>query len=90
MTDVARAYVLALENPHSGCEVYQFSAAEIWSIYPLADRLRDHHPDYPPLPRDWPALKSPLITQKAREHFGWEPAWNVLDFYRRQYGSIAV
>ena len=90
VTDVARAYVLALENPRSGCEVYQFSAAEIWSIYPLADRLRDHHPDYPPLPRDWPALRSPLITQKAREHFGWEPAWNVLDFYRRQYGSIAV
>ncbi len=73
VTDVAKAFVLAVENPRPGCEVYQFSADEIWSIVPLAQRLREHHPDFPSLPNDWAggALKSPLITQKAAPGSFW-------------------
>src|SRR5439155_23947143 len=82
-TDAARAYALALEHPRPGFEAYHFSAAEILSVHPLAGRLAEHHPDYPPLPSDWPAFKSPVLTTKIREHFGWEPAWNWLDFYRK-------
>ena len=85
--DIARAYALALERPRPGFEAYHFSAAEICSFHPLADRLREHHPAYPPLPADWPALKSPVLTTKLREHFGWEPAWNFLDFYRERHGE---
>ena len=85
--DVVAAYALALENARPGFEVYQLSAPEILSLYPLAGRLRSHCPDYPPLPRDWPLFKSPVITSKAREHFGWEPRFNVLDFYRRKHGE---
>jgi nucleoside-diphosphate-sugar epimerase len=83
--DAARAYALAIEHPQPGCEVYHLTAAEIHSLQPLAERLRLHHPSFPSLPADWPAFKSPLLLDKAREHFGWEPKWNFLDAYRRQH-----
>ena len=88
VNDVARAYALAIENPRPGCEAYHFAAAEILSLYPLGARLAAHHPAYPKLPADWPAFKSPLITNKAREHFGWEAKWNFLHFYRRAGGEF--
>ena len=89
-TDAARAFALAIENPRAGFEVYHFSAAEIFSLQPLVKRLKAHHPDYPPLPNDWPAFGSPVLTHKAREHFGWEPRWNFLDFYRQRHGEPAA
>ena len=88
--DIARAYALALERPRAGCEVYHFSAGEILSLHPLRERLRRHHPDFPPLPIDWADFRSPLITAKARDHLGWEPQWNWLDLYRRKHGEPAV
>jgi nucleoside-diphosphate-sugar epimerase len=86
-TDVARAYTLAIEHPRPGFEAYHFSAIEVLSIYPIAPRLREHHPEFPPLPADWPEFKSPMLIGKARDHFGWEPTWNLLDFYRAQHGE---
>lgn len=86
VTDAARAYVLAIENPRPGCEAYHFSAKEVFSGVPLRERLLKHHPDYPPLPEDWPAFKSPMLTCKARDHFGWEAQWNFLDLYRQKFG----
>jgi len=88
VTDVARAFVLAIEKKRDGCEVYHFSAAEIMSIQPLAQRLAEHQPSYPSLPNDWPPFRSPVLTHKAHEHFGWTPRWNLLDFYREQHGPI--
>lgn len=82
VTDAASAYLLALEHPRPGFEAYHFSAAEVLSVTPLAERLKKHHPDYPPLPPDWPPFKSPILIAKARAHFGWEPQWNFLDFHR--------
>ena len=89
-TDVAEAYALAIENPRPGCEAYHLSASEIMSANPFRDRLKQHYPHFPPLPADWPALKSPLLTHKAREHFGWEPKWNFLEFYRSKFGRNPV
>jgi nucleoside-diphosphate-sugar epimerase len=88
--DAARGYALALEHPRPGFEAYHFSAGEILSLLPLAARLAAHHPDYPPLPADWPAFKSPVLTNKLRDHFGWEPTWNWLDFHRKCRGEAAV
>jgi nucleoside-diphosphate-sugar epimerase len=85
--DVARAYALAIESERKGCEAYHFSAEEVCSGAPLAARLRAHHPDAPLLPSDWPAFKSPMLTDKAKSHFGWKPRWNILDFYRKQFGK---
>jgi len=85
--DAARAYVLAIESERPGCEAYHFSASEICSGAPLAARLKAHHPDYPPLPADWPPFRSPILTDKARKHFGWEAQWNLLDFYRNEFGK---
>ncbi len=83
--DAARAYALALEQPRPGCEIYHLSAPEIISGEPLATRLA-HRPDYPALPADWPAFKSPVITAKAENHFGWKAQDNVLDDFRRKFG----
>lgn len=87
VTDLARAYVLAVENPRPGCEAYHFSATEVLATnMPLRERLIQDYPEYPRLPEDWPAFKSPMLLGKAREHLGWEPAWNFLDQYRKRYG----
>ena len=85
--DVARGYALAVEQSRPGFDAYHFSAAEVNSLHPLAGRLAEHHPEYPPLPADWPAYKSPILITKLREHFGWEPKWNALDFYRQKHGE---
>jgi nucleoside-diphosphate-sugar epimerase len=81
--DAARAYVLALEQPRPGCEAYHFSAAEVQSAIPLRQRLAEYHPDFPPLPPDWPDFKSPMLCDKARSHFGWEPTWNLREEWQK-------
>ncbi|HYG76628.1 MAG TPA: NAD(P)-dependent oxidoreductase [Planctomycetota bacterium] len=86
VTDAASAYVLAIENPRPGCEAYHFSADEIFSCLPLRERQAKHEPKHPPLPADWPNYKSPLITDKARQHFGWKPIWNAVEMYRKKFG----
>jgi nucleoside-diphosphate-sugar epimerase len=84
--DAARAYVLALENPRPGCEAYHFTAKEVISGAPLPARWSKHHPTYPQFPADWPPFKSPLLLDKAKAHFGWEPEYNLLDLYRKRCG----
>ena len=48
VSDAARAFVLALENPRPGCEAYHFTAAEIYSAIPLRERMEKFHPRCPP------------------------------------------
>jgi nucleoside-diphosphate-sugar epimerase len=86
VSDAVAAYRLALEHPRPGCEAYHFIANEVMCARPIRAALLEHHPDFPPLPVDWPLFKSPVLTDKAREHFGWQPAWNLLDFYRQAFG----
>lgn len=86
-TDAAHAYALALEDPRPGCEAYHFTASEIWSLVPLRELVAGQEHPYPALPEGWPAFKSPVITDKARQHFGWEPKWNMLDFWRKRTGK---
>ncbi len=85
--DVAAAYLAALERPKPGFEVYHLSAREVMSPGPLRQQLKLDHPDWPELPPDWPAFKSPMICDKAKSHFDWEPKWNILDVYRDAFGK---
>ncbi len=87
--DAARAYALAVEKIIPGCEAYHLTAPEILSLYPLAHRLKSM-PDYPNLPPDWPAYKSPLLLDKAARDFGWSPAINFLDAYRQRFGPLPL
>ena len=87
-TDVACAFAAAIEIWRHGFEAYHFTASEVMSFYPLAERLKRHHPDFPSLPADWPPFRSPVLTTKAREHFGWSPQWNFLELYRQRHGEI--
>ena len=85
-SDVARACALAVENPRPGFEAYHFTAAEVASAEPIRDVLIKQWPDLPPLPSDWPKYKSPVLMEKARQHFGWEPQFNLMDLYRQKHG----
>lgn len=79
VTDAVRGYVMAVEKPIPGCEAYHLTAAKVRITRPLAELIRELHPDYPPLPTDWPANKSPLLLDKMRSHFGWVPLWDILE-----------
>jgi nucleoside-diphosphate-sugar epimerase len=86
LDDAARAYALALEHPRAGCEAYHFTAAEIAATLPLSEVIGKHYPGFPKLPAAWPALKSPVVCDKAKEHFGWAPEFNVLEIFRQKFG----
>lgn len=83
LSDAVRAFSLALDHPHPGCETYHFSAAEVMTLHPLATRLQSM-PGYPSLPPTWPPAQSPLLTTKAQSHFHWLPTWNLLDLYHQR------
>jgi nucleoside-diphosphate-sugar epimerase len=87
VSDAARAYVLAIEQATEKArgrfEVYHFTAADVWTATPLRARLLQTQPDFPPLPVDWPDYKSPVLCDKARSHFGWEPAFRMREGYER-------
>lgn len=81
--DAARAISLALENSRPGCEVYNLSADEVMYLKPLAEV---HTGPFAP-PPGWPAFKSLLVSEKAKQHFSWQPTWSFLDEYTRRTGQ---
>lgn len=87
VSDAARAYVLAVENPRPGCEAYHFTAREGFGSAPIRERVAKHCPDFPQLPDNFPAYASLLLCNKAKEHFGWEAQVNILDIYRKKFGK---
>jgi nucleoside-diphosphate-sugar epimerase len=82
--DVMRAFELALLRPPAGFEAFNLSAADVMSVAPIRQRIATDHPTYPLLPADWPAHASPLLTHKAREHFGWQPTFSAMEIYHRR------
>jgi len=83
VTDAARAYALALEHPRPGFQAYHFSAEDVRTLVPIRQRLLQDNRGEPELPADWPDHKSPILTDKAREHFGWRAQWSILERYHR-------
>jgi nucleoside-diphosphate-sugar epimerase len=75
--DLALAFALAIEKALPGCEIYNLAAAEVLSRVPLRERIVRHHPDFPPLPANWPDRKSPLLIEKAEKMLGWRPKWSA-------------
>jgi nucleoside-diphosphate-sugar epimerase len=86
-TDVARAMADALERPLPGCEAYHLSAFEIKGREPLATRLQRVHPDWPQPPANWPPLRSPMLMDKLKRDFGFEPRWEFRSEYRKRFGK---
>ena len=85
-TDVAECFALALEKPRPGFEAYNISAREIMFNEPLRQAVARDLPNYPQLPENWGKFDSAYLSNKAREHFGWQPTWNLLDEFRKKYG----
>jgi len=79
-SDLATAFVAAIEKDLPGCEAYNIFAAEAITNTPIRQRLQKHHPDFPPLPPDWPDFKSVALADKARNDLGWRPKWNFRDY----------
>jgi nucleoside-diphosphate-sugar epimerase len=83
--DCGAAYVAALDSALGGCEVFNICADDVMSIKPITDQLA-RHPGFPKLPAGWPALKSPVSSEKAKANLGWKPKWRFADFFRRTMG----
>jgi len=87
VSDAVTAYLGAIDNPRPGFEAYHFAAAKVRHSKPLRQLMEKFNPDYPPLPPDWPDQKSPVITDKAKSHLGWEPKWDLRDYLTKQAQS---
>ncbi len=84
-TDIGECFALAIEKQRPGFEAYNLSAREVVSGVPLVAGLKKH-PELAQLPDDWPKYKSPYLYDKAKEHFGFEPRFNMLDLFRQKFG----
>lgn len=84
--DVARAYAMAIEKDLGGWQVYNLSAADVSLSVPLATMLRNDLPEYPPLPKDWPDFRSPLMTDRAQEELGWSPQFSIREAFQQAMG----
>jgi nucleoside-diphosphate-sugar epimerase len=85
-SDIAVAYAEAVERSLPGCHTFHFSADDIASARPLSEALAQHMPEWPKLPADWPALKSPIVTDRAKELLNWTPKYSILEEFRKIRG----
>jgi nucleoside-diphosphate-sugar epimerase len=85
-TDAAIAYALAVEKALPGCETYTLVADDVLMPEPLAPYVQRHFPDWPQLPVDWPAQKSPVSSANAKEKLGWLPKYDFREDYRKIRG----
>jgi len=76
-SDVARAYLAALDQPRPGCEAYHLTGANVFTDMPIRQWIEERCPGFPSLPADWPEYKSPVLLDKAKLHLGWEPSWDL-------------
>jgi UDP-glucose 4-epimerase len=86
--DAAEAYAAALECDLPGCEAFNICADDVVSVIPIAQRLA-RHAGFPALPADWPALKSPVSNEKAKNKLGWRPRWSFAEYFARKTGRAA-
>ena len=77
VSDVARAYVAAIEKGEKGWQAYHLSAHKTRLRMGLQEFLAAHFQAWPKLPSDWPEFKSPLVIDKAKAGLGWEPTWEL-------------
>lgn len=77
--DCALAFALALESELESFEVFNIAAVDTLNLTPVREYIAMAYPKYGQLPEDWPALKSPLLIDKARRLLGWEPTQSAHD-----------
>ncbi|MDB5324793.1 MAG: NAD-dependent epimerase/dehydratase [Phycisphaerales bacterium] len=68
--DAASAYAAAITAEWTGFEPFHFTAPDVFCDRPVRDVLQERYPHLP-LPADWPANKSPVVTDKAQRMLGW-------------------
>lgn len=74
VTDAGSAYVRAVEQGWGdGFEAFHFVADDHLLPGSIRDALIHRHPSTPPLPEDWSADASPVVTTKAKTLLGWQP-----------------
>jgi UDP-glucose 4-epimerase len=76
-SDVVRGYIATLEKGETGWQAYNLSAKNVRLTVGMGEFLDQHFPTWPKPPSDWPANKSPLVTEKARVKLGWEASWDI-------------
>ncbi len=86
-TDAAAALCQAAEVAPAGCETYNVSARDA-QRGPVRQVLKAAFPHLPELPADWGTYQSPLIAEKARRTFNWEPKWSIIEQFERQTGRL--
>jgi len=85
-TDAATAYALAVEKALPGCETYNLVADDAIANEPVAAGLASVYPNGPHLPPDWPATKSPVLSDKAKKKLDWQPKISFLEEFRKKFG----
>lgn len=93
VSDAANAYVCAAERGWGdGFEAFHFVADD--HVMPVSSReaMLQRHPNAP-LPENWPADASPVVTTKAKTMLGWQPKVKfrerILEQYKLPMSAVA-
>lgn len=76
-SDAGRGFRLALERGLEGFHAYSMTARDVASLHTVREILAEAHPDYPPLPSDWPDFASPVDCSKAERDLGWRAEFSI-------------
>ncbi len=87
--DCASAFLACVawegEPPWSGFEAFNVAGDTIWhrpGSPSVRELLAEHHPDYPPLPDDFPDDASLYSSEKLRRATGWRPAVTMAELWQ--------
>ncbi len=72
VTDAAGAFACAVDKDWTGFEAFHFVADDHLMPGSSREAMLKRHPKAP-LPDNWPADASPVVTTKARTMLGWRP-----------------
>jgi nucleoside-diphosphate-sugar epimerase len=88
LDDAVSAYLNGIDREVPGFQAYHFAAPDVWSAVPIRARLQRHHPDFPPLPDDWPDFKCPVDCSRAHTSLGWSAHLSVRQAFAEWKGGV--
>ena len=68
-TDVAEAFVLAIEKPRPGFEAYHLAAREVMHSQPIRESIIRDMPGYPRLPENWGKFDNAVSLEQVPRAF---------------------
>lgn len=76
IADAAMLFIRSIEVSPAGFHGVHGCAPKVDTEEPIAKRIAETYPNFPPLPDDWPHDKAPMDYSATTALIGWEPIFS--------------